>query len=214
MENSISDSQRPTDQPSETAPELRELASVSEEGAKSVPATSWHQTQRNRARGAQPGNGNARKHGHHALKRAVSTLGSRTIDRRTAVGRALAAWRADLLADLGGIEAISTQERALVEEAVKTKLLLDSVDAWLLSQATLINKRSRGVVPAVRDRNVLVATLRTLLNDLGLRRRTEEVLDLGAYLATRASPEDAAGAPETSRQGCENDAVTDGEVSL
>jgi hypothetical protein len=29
------------------------------------------------------------------------------------------------------VEAVSTQELALVEEAVKTKLILDSVDAWL-----------------------------------------------------------------------------------
>lgn len=137
-------------------------------------------------RGGRPGNRNAEKHGLHRLKAAVSELGARTIDKRTTVGRALAAWRADLVADLGGIDAISTQERALVEEAVKTKLLLDSVDAWLLSQGSLINKRTRAVVPAVRDRNALVATLRQLLNDLGLKRRAEEALDLGSYLARRA----------------------------
>ncbi len=55
----------------------------------------------------------------------------------------MAAWCTELLDDLGGIEAVSTQELALVEEAVKTKLILDSVDAWLLSQKTLINKRNR-----------------------------------------------------------------------
>ncbi len=85
------------------------------------------------------------KHGVTRLKHSVKTLGNRTIDRRTTVGRALAAWRSELLADLGGIEAVSTQELALVEEAVKTKLILDSVDAWLLQQPTLINKRARRV---------------------------------------------------------------------
>jgi hypothetical protein len=64
------------------------------------------------------------------------------------VAKALVARRSDLIADLGGLEAVSTQELALVEEAVKTKLILDSVDAWLLSQATLINKRTRAVLPA------------------------------------------------------------------
>ena len=124
-------------------------------------------------------------HGAKALKRVVQTLGSRTIDRRTAVGKALAAWRADLLADLGGIENVSTQERALVEEAVKTKLILDSVDAWLLRQPTLINKRARTVLPAVRDRQSLVNTLRGLLGDLGLSRRAKAALSLGEYLATK-----------------------------
>jgi hypothetical protein len=133
-------------------------------------------------------------HGIKALKRAVSTLGSRTIDKRTQVGKALAAWRAELIADLGGIENVSTQELALVDEAVKTKLILDSVDAWVLAQASLIDKRKRTVLPVVRDRNSLVSTLRQLLNDLGLRRRAIEAPDLGAYLASRK--------PRGSDDGC------------
>ena len=124
-------------------------------------------------------------HGTKALKRAVQTLGSRTIDRRTALGKALTAWRAELLADLGGIENVTTQELALIEEAVKTKLILDSVDAWLLSQPSLINKRTRSVLPVVRDRQALVATLRGLLGDLGLGRRGKPIPALGEYLTQR-----------------------------
>jgi hypothetical protein len=127
------------------------------------------------------------KHGLIPLKRAVGVLGSRTIDRRTAIGKALAAWRTELLADLGGIENVTTQELALVEEAVKTKLILDSIDAWLLSQPSLINKRTRSVLPVVRDRQALVATLRGLLGDLGLGRRTRAIPALGEYLAQRAT---------------------------
>jgi hypothetical protein len=126
-------------------------------------------------------------HGTKALKRAVSTLGNRAIDRRTTMGRALAAWRSELLTDLGGIEAVSTQELALVEEAVKTKLILDSVDAWLLSQPTLIHKRNRSVLPAVRDRQALVSTLRALLGDLGLKRRAKAMPSLGEYLTQRSN---------------------------
>ena len=55
-------------------------------------------------RSGPPGNGNAQTHGAFALKRAVRTLGSRTIDRRTRVGRALATWCEDLARDLGGVE--------------------------------------------------------------------------------------------------------------
>ena len=131
------------------------------------------------------GNANARKHGASTLKRAVKELGNRAIDRRTTIGKALAAWRSELLADLGGIEAVSTQELALVEEAVKTKLILDSVDAWLLTQPTLINRRAKAVLPAVRDRQALVSTLRALLGDLGLKRRAKALPSLGEYLATR-----------------------------
>jgi hypothetical protein len=42
------------------------------------------------------------------------------------------------------------------EEAVKTKLILDSIDPWLLTQPTLINKRTRSVLPAMRDRQAPV----------------------------------------------------------
>ncbi len=45
---------------------------------------------------------------------------------------------------------VSTQELALVEEAVKTRLILDSVDAWLLTQPTLINKRAKSLLPVPR----------------------------------------------------------------
>jgi len=136
-------------------------------------------------RSGPPGNANARTHGVHTLKKALKELGSRAIDRRTSMGKALAAWRAELLADLGGIENVTTQELALVEESVTTKLLLDSIDSWLLSQPTLINKRTRGVLPVVRDRQALVGTLRGLLSDLGLKRRTKAGPTLGEYLEQR-----------------------------
>src|SRR5262245_24168907 len=42
------------------------------------------------------------KHGLVTLKAAVRRLGSRVLDRRTTVGRQLAAWKADIIRDLGG----------------------------------------------------------------------------------------------------------------
>lgn len=136
-------------------------------------------------------------HGVKVLKRAVSTLGRRTIDRRTTVGKALAAWRSELLADLGGVESISTQEAALVDAAIKSKLILDSVDAWLLSQPTLINKRTRSVLPVVRDRTALVATLKGLLESLGLKRRQKSVPSLSEYLAQKEAAKKTAAAEPT-----------------
>ncbi len=94
------------------------------------------------------------KSGLYELKRSVLVLGRRTIDNRSTVGKALKAWRLQLLADLGGMDSISTQEAALIDAAVKTKLILDSVDAWLLSQPSLINKRSRSVLSAVHSEHV------------------------------------------------------------
>jgi hypothetical protein len=78
-----------------------------------------------------------------------------------------------------------------VEEAVKTKLILDSVDAWLLTQPTLINRKAKAVLPAVRDRQALVSTLRALLGDLGLKRRAKALPSLGEYLAGKSNGSNA-----------------------
>jgi hypothetical protein len=55
-------------------------------------------------------------------------LGSRVVDRRTTLGKALPEWRQELTQDLGGPDAVSTQQRAIVDLAVRTKFLLDSID--------------------------------------------------------------------------------------
>jgi hypothetical protein len=161
----------------------------------------------------QRGRGRPQTHGITALRRAVEGLGNRVVSRRTKVGRALHKWRMELLDDLGGIEAVSTQELALVEEAVKTKLILDSVDAWLLMQPSLINKRNRSVLPAVRDRQALVATLRGLLGDLGLKRRAKTMPALSDYLRGREAmgTTDGNGAQSDERQDGRTETSTEAE---
>ena len=120
------------------------------------------------------------------LKRAVKRLGTRDLlDRRTGVGRALAHWRNALIADLGGEDAISTQQLALVDMAVRSKLLVDSVDAYVLAMPSPINKRARALFPVVKERQALVSQLQSILKDLGLGRRSRAVPDLTAYLATK-----------------------------
>ena len=72
------------------------------------------------------------KTGVNTLKRAVQTLGRCALpSNRTALGRELQAWRASLIDDLGGDGEISTQRFALVDLAVRTRLQLDSVDAYM-----------------------------------------------------------------------------------
>jgi hypothetical protein len=121
-------------------------------------------------------------HAYAPLKRAVRVLSTRAIDRRTRIGKALQAWRSELISDLGGIEQVSAAKLALVDAAVKSKLILDSIEVWIFEQPTLVNKRTRGVLPIVLHRNGLVSTLRGLLVDLGLDRRAREVPALGEYL--------------------------------
>ena len=137
------------------------------------------------------------KHGLSTLKRAARELGGRTLDGRTRVGRALAEWKAHLIDDLGGTNAISTQQAAIIALAVKTKLLLDSVDAWLLRQPTLINPRRRSLLPVVRERQTLADALARYMTSLGLERRRAPIKSLDAYVAEKyqtggeAGPNDA-----------------------
>jgi hypothetical protein len=126
------------------------------------------------------------KHGLYTLKTAVPALGSRALPSlRTALGRELREWRGALIADLGGEDSISTQQRALVDLAVRSKLLVDSVDAYVLAMASPVNKSRRILHPVIVQRTALVAQLQGLLKDLGLERRAKPVPDLGDYLAAK-----------------------------
>jgi len=107
-------------------------------------------------------------------------LGSTAIDRRYTVGKALAKWRTDLIQDLGGDA--STQQSALVDLCVKSKLILDSIDAWLLTQPSLVNARKKTLLPVVRERQTLADGLARMLGMLGLERRSKQI-DLASRLA-------------------------------
>jgi len=95
------------------------------------------------------------KTGLYAAQKAVATFGSRALPpKSTALGRALRDWRESLLVDL----------------AVRSKLLVDSVDAYVLSMPSPVNRQRRCLHPVVRERQALVGQLQSLLRDLGLER--------------------------------------------
>jgi len=72
------------------------------------------------------------RHGLNALKARVKVRGLTAIDMRTAAAQALLAWRRELIADLGGEQVISAQQRVLIELAARTRLYVDSLDAWIM----------------------------------------------------------------------------------
>ena len=120
---------------------------------------------------AQPklnGNQNALKHGLTTMQNAVAKLGARAIPGNSKLGYALRKWRRELIADLGGD--VSTQQSAMIDLCVKSKLMLDSIDAWLLTQPSLINKRKKSLLPVVKERQALADGLARYLAQLGLGR--------------------------------------------
>jgi hypothetical protein len=60
------------------------------------------------------------------------------------------------------VDQTSTQQRQVIDLAVKTKLLLDSIDAYLVKQPSLVNHRKRMVLPVVLQRQQLADALSTL----------------------------------------------------
>lgn len=54
------------------------------------------------------------KRGLYTAKRVLKEYGSRAIDARSKAGRALAEWTQAIVTDLGGEQAISAQQQALL----------------------------------------------------------------------------------------------------
>jgi hypothetical protein len=125
------------------------------------------------------------RHGLHALKKRVMVAGLEAIDHRSRAARALLCWRKELIADLGGQNALSAQQLALVELATRTKLLVDSVDAWIMQQPSLVNAKRRALLPVVRERIQLADALARYLSQLGLARRKPPALTLEGFLEER-----------------------------
>src|SRR5262245_28638816 len=109
--------------------------------------------------------------GLHTLKKLVVTHGLNALDHRSAPVRALFAWRVELLAALGGDSAVTPQQEALVDLAVRTRLYVDHVDAFLIAQPSLINKKRKTLLPVLRERQALADGLARVLGQLGLERR-------------------------------------------
>jgi hypothetical protein len=120
-----------------------------------------------------------------SLKCGNQRVAHLAIDRRSAGAKMLLAWKDALTDALGGPDAISPQKAALIDTATRTKLLLDHCDAFIMTQRSLINRRTKGVYPIVRDRTALAESLTGLLKALGLEKVPKPVPTLSEYLARR-----------------------------
>ena len=117
---------------------------------------------------------------------------------RTLAARALADWKDELVRDLGGQDAVSAQRMAIVEMAVRTRLIIEHCDHFILSQETLVNKRKRSLFPIVQDRQRLVDSLGRLLAQLGLDRVARPIVPLAQYIqnSEKTSNDEAKPSPE------------------
>ncbi|MBI4538422.1 MAG: hypothetical protein HY704_02780 [Gemmatimonadetes bacterium] len=124
-----------------------------------------------------------RKSGLYALQRALERTGpgDAWLDELGETGAKLREFRDALVADLGGN--VTAQQQALVNLTIRTALLLEHVDGYLLRSGAIVNRRSRKLHRVVLDRQRLADSLAKYLQMLGLERRGPEVGDLREYVA-------------------------------
>jgi hypothetical protein len=140
------------------------------------------------------------KHGLSGLIAKVSVKGLGALDRRSAGYRALVAWRTELERDLGGPERLSAQQKTLVELACRNRLLLDSIDGWLMRQDGVVNKRSRSALPILATRMQLHDSLVRVLGQLGLSRAEKPIESVAEYIAKFDRDKQANAAPDDSTE--------------
>jgi len=97
-----------------------------------------------RGKGGLPASCRHYSHGLRAMQRALAEVShdDRWLDQLGDVGTAIRNWRTDIIEDLGGESEISAMQRVVIDSASKTYILLCSIDAWLLQQPSLVNKRN------------------------------------------------------------------------
>jgi hypothetical protein len=117
----------------------------------------------------------------------VKIRGLSVIDRRTLPAQALLQWRQELLKDLGGEEHLSAQKLALVEMIVRSRLYIDHVDAWLLQQDSLLNRKKKCLIPVLQQRQALLDSLARLLSHVGLERQPAPMPSLSEYLSAKTA---------------------------
>jgi hypothetical protein len=141
------------------------------------------------------------RHGLNAAMARINLRGFQAIDRRTAAARASLAFKAELVSALGGEADLSPQRRRLIDMAVRAALLLDHIDAWLFEQRSLVNLRTRSMLPVLQQRQALADHLARLLDRLGLERVPNRVQSLEEIAAELVQQEQHRPAGETATSG-------------
>jgi hypothetical protein len=106
--------------------------------------------------------------------------GLAVVNRRTKAARDVVKWRAELVAELGGEPGMTAARLTRIETLVRTKLLLEHLDAQLLEYATLFSRKRGTLRPQVKailtERNRMAEALERGLAALAASRSKGTVL--------------------------------------
>lgn len=121
-------------------------------------------------------------HGVYQATRILNELGIGALDGRTRIAREVAEWRDALVADLGGEQAVSTQQLGVVEQACRIRVIIDVMDSWLFGgDGRILNEKGRPH-DLLATRRRYASVLLDILRALGLERRRPLPEDLTAYV--------------------------------
>jgi hypothetical protein len=107
--------------------------------------------------------------GYRTLQGRVKIHGLSVTDKRSPVGRRLRADLAAMVSSLGGPEHVTPAQRITLELLTRQRFLLEHIDAFMFSQPSLINLRSRVLYPITLQRQKIVDGILRLLSQLDLK---------------------------------------------
>lgn len=117
-------------------------------------------------------------HGLRAMQGALKRIhdnGGDWLGALGPVGEVVRELKAELIAHVGGEERMSIVQRITIDQVAKSWTMLQSVDAELLRQKSLVNKRNRVLFAVVLQRQKLEDSLIRNLRTLGLEKKEKTV---------------------------------------
>ena len=132
--------------------------------------------------GRQEGAGRPTKYGYRKMRRALSVLGTQRLDGRSAVAVAVRMLKEDIRRDMGSD--LSRSQEVVLEAAARAWVIFSALDDFIARQSTLVNGRTKAVLPVIHTRMQVAEGLARNLERLspGLERRAKD-LDLAGELA-------------------------------
>jgi hypothetical protein len=109
------------------------------------------------------------------------------MDKRSARYQALAAYKADLISDLGGKDSLSTAELTLIDLCAEDWLLLQEIDVFLLSVGSF-HRKKRAAYALTMQRCTITESLTRMLQAIGLKRRAKPAQTLVELLKMPHAP--------------------------
>lgn len=143
--------------------------------------------------------------GHYAASRALPEMMARITDATvpddalSPVEQAARDTIRNVVADLGGIENVSTAKHALLNAAVGSLILLSSLDRYVFELAArdgLVNRRSRRAFPIIEQRMRVADSLARQIQIIGLDPVKLPTQTLDGYIASAYGSQDGQREPE------------------